>query len=115
MFLQRASELALCIILVPEIISGLSRRLRERILSTKDYRRLKGQLLEDVHDATVLQITPSIISHSVNLLEKNVLRAMDSFHVACALEWQSDLFVTSDKKQFIAAKNAGLLTELIGQ
>ena len=113
--LQRASELALCIILVPEIISGLNRRLREQILSSNDYRKLKNQLLEDVHDATVIQITPSVISHSVKLLENNVLRGMDSFHVACALEWQADLFVTSDKRQLIAAKNAGLLTEFIGQ
>jgi predicted nucleic acid-binding protein len=114
-YLQRASELALCIILVPEIISGLNRRLRERILSTKDYQKLKSQLIEDVHDATVIQITPSVISHSLKLLEKNTLRAMDSLHVACALEWQSDLFVTSEKRQFIAAKKAGLLTEFIGQ
>ena len=59
--------------------------------------------------------TKYVISHSVKLLEKNVLRAMDSFHVACALEWQADLFVTSDKRQLIAAKNVGLLTEFIGQ
>jgi predicted nucleic acid-binding protein len=31
-FLENASELAFCVILVPEIISGLNRRLRERIL-----------------------------------------------------------------------------------
>jgi len=115
MFLQRASELALSIILVPEIISGLNRRSREGTLSTKDYRKLKTQLLEDVHDATVIQITPSVISHSVKLLEKNVLRAMDSLHVACAIEWQSDLFVTSDKRQFMASRNTGLSTELIGK
>ena len=113
-FLQRTAELALCIILVPEIISGLNRRLRERILTTNDYRKLKNQLLEDVHDATVIQITPSVISHSVKLLERNVLRAMDAFHVACEMEWQADLFVTADKRQLIAAKNAGLLTEFIG-
>jgi predicted nucleic acid-binding protein len=71
--------------------------------------------LEDVHDATVIQLTPSVVSHSVKLLENNILRAMDAFHVACALEWSADLFVTSDKRQFIAAKNAGLLTEFIGQ
>ena len=115
LFLQRASDLALCIILVPEIISGLNRRLREGFLSKRNYRKVKTQLLEDVHDATVIQLTPSVISHSVKLLENSVLRAMDAFHVACALEWQADLFVTSDKKQLIAAKNAGLLTELIGQ
>ena len=43
--LQRASELGLCIILVPEIISGLNRRLREQILSEKDYRKIKRQLM----------------------------------------------------------------------
>lgn len=114
-FLQRASELALCIILVPEIISGLNRMLREPFLSANNYRKLKNQLLEDVQDATVIQITPSVISHSVKLLENNVLRAMDSFHVACALEWRADLFVTSDKRQFIAARNAGLVAEFIGR
>ena len=114
-FLQRASELALCIILLPEIISGLNRRLRERVLSTNDYRKAKNQLLEDVGDATVIQMTPAVISYSVKLLENNVLRAMDSFHVACALEWRADLFVTADKRQLTAAKNAGLLTEFIGQ
>jgi len=31
------------------------------------------------------------------------------------LEWQADLFVTSDNRQLIAAKNAGLLSEFIGQ
>ena len=115
LFLQRASDLALCIILVPEILSGLNRRLREQFLSASDYRRVKRQLLEDVHDATVLQITPAVISHSVKLLEKNVLRAMEALHVACALEWQAELFVTADKRQLTAARNAGLLTEFIGQ
>jgi uncharacterized protein len=55
-----------------------------------------------------------VISLSVNLLEKNVLRAMDALHVACALECQADLFATSDRRQFQAAINAGLHTEYIG-
>ncbi len=113
--LQSASQLALCIILVPEIISGLNRRLGEQILLASDYRKVKKQLLEDVRDATVLQVTPAVISSSVKLLENNVLRAMDSLHVACALEWQAELFVTSDRRQLMAAKNSGLRTEYIGQ
>ena len=113
--LQSASQLALCIILVPEIISGLNRRLREQILLASDYRKVKKQLLEDVRDATVLQVTPAVISSSVKLLENNVLRAMDALHVACALEWQAELFVTSDRRQWMAAKNSGLRTEYIGQ
>lgn len=112
--LQNALQLALCIILVPEIISGLNRRLREQILLAKDYRKLKKQLLEDVRDATVLQVTPAVISSSVKLLESSVLRAMDALHVACALQWQAQLFVTADKRQLLAAKNSGLRTEYIG-
>lgn len=113
--LQHASELALCIILVPEIISALNRRLRERVLPFKGYRKAKKQLLDDVRDATILQVTPAVVSRSVKLLESNVLRAMDALHVACALEWQADLFVTSDRRQLVAAMNTGLRTEYIGQ
>jgi uncharacterized protein len=113
--LQRASQLALCTIVVPEIISGLNRRRREQILSSDDYRAIKRNLMEDVHDAIVLQITPSVISHSVSLLENNTLRAMDALHIACALEWQAELFATADRRQLNAAQNAGLLTEHIGQ
>jgi uncharacterized protein len=113
--LENASELAFCVILVPEIVSGLNRRLRERVLTIADYRAVKKQLLDDVRDTTVLQITPAVVSRSVKLLESNVLRALDALHVACALEWQADLFATSDRRQFTAAMNTGLRTEYIGQ
>ena len=114
-FLGSASELAFCVILVPEIVSGLNRRLREQALTIADYRAVKKQLLDDVRDATVLQITPYVVSRTVKLLEGNVLCAMDALHVACALEWQADLFLTSDKRQFVASTNAGLRSEYIGQ
>ncbi|MFA5179944.1 MAG: type II toxin-antitoxin system VapC family toxin [Syntrophales bacterium] len=114
-FLEDASELAFSVILVPEIISGLNRRLRERILTVAYYRAAKKQLLNDVSDATVLQITPAVVSHSVRLLEGNALRTLDALHVACALEWRADLFVTSDRRQFMAAKNLGLHAEYVGQ
>jgi predicted nucleic acid-binding protein len=115
LLLESASELAFCVILVPEIVSGLNRRLREQVLTIADYRAVKKQLLDDVRDATVLQITPSVVSRSVKLLEDNVLGALDAIHVACALEWQADLFVTSDKKQFKAAINTELRSEFVGQ
>ncbi len=113
--LHDASELALCVILVPELISGLNRRLREGAISARDYRKAKGLLLDDVRDAIILQLTPAVISRSVNLLEGNLLRAMDALHVACALEWKADLFVTSDSRQLDAAINSGLRTEYLGQ
>ena len=113
--LEKASELAFCVTLVPEIVFGLNRRLREQVLTVADYRAVKKQLLDDVRDATVLQLTPSVISRSVKLLESNALRALDALHVACAFEWQADLFVTSDRRQFTAAENTGLQSDFIGR
>ena len=114
-FLQNASQLGLCTILIPEILSGLNRRRRETTLSDDDYRTIKKQLMEDVHDAILLQVTPAVISYSIKLLESNILRAMDALPIVCALEWQAELFVTADRRQYKAAVNAGLLTEFIGQ
>ena len=114
-FLQQASELAVCVILLPELISALNRRLREGAIKKDEYRRSKKFLLNDVSDATVLQLTPAVISRSVSLMENSVLRAMDALHVACALEWKADLFVTSDKRQLDSAIKSGLQTEYLGQ
>ncbi|MEW6290366.1 MAG: type II toxin-antitoxin system VapC family toxin [Thermodesulfobacteriota bacterium] len=88
--------------------------MREGALTAADYRAAKRQLLADVHDATILQITPAVVSRSVRLLENGSLRAMDALPVACALEWRPDLFVTSDSRQLLAAGNAGLRTEYLG-
>jgi uncharacterized protein len=112
--LVHASDLGLCILIVPELISGLNRRLREGALNKKEYRKAKTQVLEDVHDATILQLTPGVIALSVSLLENHALRAMDALHIACALEWKADLFVTSDKKQFEAAVRSGLRAQYLG-
>ncbi len=46
--LKDASELGVCVMLVPEIISGLNRRLREKVLTGADYRKAKKQLMNDM-------------------------------------------------------------------
>jgi predicted nucleic acid-binding protein len=33
---------------------------------------------------------------------------MNAIHIACAMEWNADLFVSSDEKQLLAAQKAGL-------
>lgn len=70
--------------------------------------------MTDIKDVVVLQLTPQVISHSVKLLEKNILRSMDALHIAYAIKWEADLFVTADKRQLSAAIQAGLKTEFIG-
>jgi len=111
---QQASELGLSIICFPEITSALARKVREKDLSQATYAQIKYQLAEDVQDAQIINLTASVIERSIHLLESNALRSLDALHVACALEWQADLFASSDKRQIMAAKQANLNVEYIG-
>jgi predicted nucleic acid-binding protein len=108
--LHGASELGLCILCLPEIVSALNRLCREGALTAAEYRQAKEALVLDMGEATVLQLTPGVMAQAVALLETNSLRALDSLHVACALEWGADLFVSSDHRQCGSATKAGLST-----
>jgi uncharacterized protein len=103
-----ASELGLSVICFPEIISALSRLRREKRIDGTQYMSLKHGIAQDLQDAVLCNITESTVLHCVLLLEGNVLRAMDAFHIAAALEWKADLFVSSDAHQIKAAKKAGI-------
>lgn len=111
--LQNAAQLGSAALCVPEIVSALNRRVREGVLPMPGYEQAKAQLMADVEDASVLQLTPKMVATAVTLLENNVLRAMDALHVAGALVWQADLFVTADRRQFAAAQQAGLNAQLV--
>ena len=110
---QEASELSLSVICVPEIISALNRRIREKCLSHQDYVAVKQYLSDDIRDAVIINLTPEVIATSTSLLEASPLRAMDALHIACALESGADLFVSSDKRQITAARKAGLQTKYV--
>ena len=104
----RASELGLSVLTVPEIISALNRRRRERVLTRRPYEVAKRRLLEDVRDADIVNLTPDVIGSSVAVLEAGAVRTLDALHIACALEWEAGLFVSADRRQLAAAKRAGL-------
>ena len=107
----RATELGLSVLCVPEIISALTRRLRERMLTPAQYNQAKQRLLEDVRDADIITLTPPVIGSAITVIEASPVRAVDALHVACALEWGAELFASSDKQQLGAAKRAGLNTQ----
>ena len=111
--LDQATELALSVICVPEIVSALNRRKRERCLTGHQYTEAKRSLLDDVRDANIINLTVSVVSSALTILETSPVRAMDALHIACALEWGAQIFVSSDKKQLAAARQVGLATHKI--
>lgn len=108
-----AKEVSLSVICAPEIISALNRRVREKSLSLQGYFTIKQHLSDDIRDAVIVNLLPEVIATSTKLLEASPLRAMDALHVACALVWGAELFVSSDKQQITAAKKAGLKIKFV--
>lgn len=106
--LQRASGLTVSVLCLPEIISALCRRRREKLLSPAHYAASKTALEADLADATVLQMTDEVALETIRLLETYPLRSSDAIQIASALVWRSELFVSADAKQCTAARSAGL-------
>jgi predicted nucleic acid-binding protein len=105
---HEAESLIVCTICLPELISTLSRLVREKKLTKAAYRQLKAEVMADLTDVDVCQLTDEVQASSISLLESHPLRAMDALHVACALACRPDVFVSADHRQLAAARNAGL-------
>ncbi len=105
---QRADDLTVSVICLPELISALSRLRREKKLDSANYHRLKNDAVADLADAGICQLTEHVLASVVSLLEQNSLPAMDAIHVACAIAVKPDVFVSGDREQLATARRAGL-------
>lgn len=108
-----SESIAVSSICFPEIISALNRRLRENSISPKDYLLIKERLIEEFEHIEIINVVPEVIAKSIMLLEKNSLRTLDAIHIALALMWKPDLFVSADKRQVVAGKKAGMKVRFI--
>lgn len=86
---------------------------REGKISSVQYQQLKRNLLADIEDVAISDMSPEVIRQAIWSLEGNVLRAMDAIHIGCAVIMKADVFISGDQRQCQAAKNAGLTVEKI--
>ena len=77
-------------------------------MSKKDYFDVKEQIFADIQDIQIINLVPGVVEGAISLLENNNLRSLDALHVSCALAWNAELFLSSDKRQIEAAQNSGL-------
>ncbi|MDQ5959012.1 MAG: uncharacterized protein QG592_90 [Pseudomonadota bacterium] len=110
---DRATEIGLSGIALPEIISAFCRLRREARITDTQYRQLKSLLLADIEDAAVCDLTPAVLGQAVSSLETSVLRGMDAIHIGSAVVLQADVFVSADARQREAAARAGLRVEAV--
>jgi len=105
---NRAAEIALSGIALPELISAFCRLRRESKISEAQYQQLKDSLLADIEDAAICDLTPIVLAHSIASLERNTLRGVDAIHIGSAVAMQADLFVSADARQCATAAAVGL-------
>ena len=110
---DRATEIGMAGIALPEIISAFCRLQREGKITPIQYQQLKLSLLSDVEDLAIVDLTPVVIRHAILSLEGNVLRGLDAIHIGCAMALQADVFVSADQRQCDAAARAGLTVEKV--
>ena len=110
---DKATEIGLSGIALPEILSAFCRLQREGKITDIQYRQLKSLLLADIEDAAICDLTAAVLSQAVNSLENNGLRGMDAIHIGSAVALQADVFISSDLRQREAAARAGLRVEAV--
>jgi len=111
---ERARELALSVITVPELISAFRRLHREGRLTVCQYQNIKGDLMADITDAIICDTTPQVIQYAVQALEAHPLRGMDAIHLGAARACAAEVFVSADARQCRAAESLGLQVVALG-
>lgn len=110
---DRATEIGLAGIALPEIISAFCRLQREGNITPIQYQRLKSSLLSDIEDLAIVDLTPVVVRQAILSLEGSDLRGLDAIHIGCAVALQADVFVSADQRQREAAARAGLTVEKV--
>jgi predicted nucleic acid-binding protein len=104
----QAETVTLSILCLPEVISAFARLRREGKLDESQFSQLKSAFLQDIRDAKMINLTPYVIKHSLELLEQNSLRTLDALQISCAINGKTDLFASADVRQLRAAENYGM-------
>ncbi len=111
--LSKAEKKIISIICFPEIVSVLSRLRREKTITDSQYQKLRAFIIDDLRNFYLCELTTPVIKRSVVLLESVSLKTLDALQIACAIETQSEIFISADHQQILAARQAGLKVEEI--
>ncbi|MEX2556215.1 MAG: type II toxin-antitoxin system VapC family toxin [Actinomycetota bacterium] len=115
----RASKPAASVLLLPEVMSALARKLRLRHLRPTAAARLRAEMEHDYSNVLKVQLTQSVLRETTRLLFSYPLRAGDAIHLASAVVLgrtrdEGIAFLTADEELAEAATSEGLEVERFG-
>lgn len=110
-FLRGRRDIIVSDLAITEVISAVSRRKREGLLTPANAGQIKDALLADAKVFHRLELTPILHRQAERLLlstEKTPLRTLDALHIALALSGGAARIVTYDVRMAAAATQHGL-------
>ena len=112
-YMQGRRDLKISELCITEVVSAISRRKREGILTAKQAAEIRKALYGDAQSGSFqrLEISPAIHRHAEQMLmstESVALRTLDALHIALALALEAQFLVTFDSRMAAAAALFGL-------
>lgn len=110
---EESFSIATSVVAFAETMSAFSRKLREGVFSTKEFREAASDFKEDFHSLILISVDHRLNQSIESLLMRHPLRGFDAIHLASALVFKelknSDIrFVCFDRSLNEAALLEGL-------
>jgi hypothetical protein len=105
---KEASEIVISAVCVVEVVSALSRLLREKMIDRLSHAEIKRSMMEEVSRVSVVAVNEDVINRATQVVEAHAVRSLDAIHLSSALLTRPDLFISGDKRQCEAARKLGL-------
>ncbi len=111
--LREADAAGTAWISVVEVVAGLAKAARMKVLTSKEANSAIHAFRDDWPDLMRLQISEPLLERAADLAQQHGLRGYDAVQLAAAITWQASLeepvtLVSFDRQLWLAAQNAGL-------
>ncbi len=100
---EEASEIVVSPVTWMELNSALSKRVRDKSLTTKQFSGVLSEAKKDFDFFSRVEWNESLEEKVAEMVNKVSLKTLDAIQLASGVISKADLFVTSDKKLFQVA------------
>lgn len=100
----QANEIIIALISRIEFVSAMQRLKNTGFLLSEDYNIALSEFYEDSKDFELIAFDLHLENLSIELSKKYGLRTLDSIQLASCVTSNMDVFITSDEKLFLAAR-----------
>ena len=101
---EKISEIVIAPVFWLEINSGIERRLRENTITRSQANRIRKEIKRDLFYYNKIKWNENLEQQALVFIQKYQLKTLDSLQLAAAILSKSSIFITSDRRLFLAGQ-----------